>query len=65
MQETTVEQIFINFSKRSIKIVDNEGYDKTVTWKWDDEGSEGFAETISGIQEVVDHDLITYTFAIK
>ena len=65
MQDTSVEQIFINFSKRSIKSVDDEGYDKTVTWKWDDEGSEGFSETVAGIQDVVDHDLITYTFAVK
>lgn len=46
-------------------IVDDEGYDKTVTWKWDDEGSEGFAETVSRIQDQVDHNLITYSFATQ
>ena len=65
MQDTSVEHISINFSKRSVKIVDDEGYDKTVTWKWDDEGSEGFAETVSRIQDQVDHNLITYSFATQ
>ena len=31
--------------------------------KWDDEGSEGFAETIDMITRVVPDDQITYTFA--
>ena len=39
-------QIFINFSKRSIKLLDNEGYEQTVEFKFDEEGAEGFAETI-------------------
>ena len=63
MDDRSVEQIFINFSKRSVKILDNEGYDKTVNWKWDIEGAAGFAETVSDIQDAVDPDLITYCFA--
>jgi hypothetical protein len=63
MDDRSVEQIFINFSKRSVKILDNEGYDKTVNWKWDKEGAAGFAETVSDIQDAVDPDLITYCFA--
>ena len=65
MQDTSVEQIYINFSQRSVKIVDDEGAHKTVTWKWDEEGSEGFAETVTQIAENVDSDLVTYTFALK
>ena len=63
MDDRSVEQIFINFSKRFVKILDNEGYDKTVNWKWDIEGAAGFAETVSDIQDAVDPDLITYCFA--
>jgi hypothetical protein len=36
-----------------------------VQWKWDQEGSEGFAETVEQIQHIVDSDLITYCFAVK
>jgi|TARA_B100000902_G_C27196391_1_gene856715 hypothetical protein len=46
-------------------LVDDEGYEKDVQWKFDDEGSEGFAETISEVQEIIDNDLITYCFAVQ
>ena len=65
MQDTTVEHVFINLSKRSVKILDNEGYDKEVEWKWDREGSEGFAETADAIQNVIHPDKITYCIAVK
>ena len=59
-----VEQIFINFSQRSVKIVDDEGYEKTVNWKWDDEGAEGFAETVARHSKYCrSPELITYCFA--
>ena len=59
----TVEHIFINLSKRSIKLVDEEGYEEVVQWKWDNEGSEGFSETVATISELVDSDQVTYCFA--
>lgn len=65
MSDTSVAQIFVNFSKRKITIMDEEGYEKEVQWKWDQEGSEGFAETVDSIQQVIDADLITYCFAVK
>jgi len=61
----TVAHIFVNFSKRKVTVVDDEGYEKDVQWKWDQEGSEGFAETVDAIQSTVDSDLITYCFAVK
>ncbi|AGH56639.1 hypothetical protein CPUG_00147 [Cyanophage Syn10] len=63
--ETTLEQVFVNFSKREIKILDNEGYDRVVNWKWDKEGLEGFTETVSTIQNTVDPDMLTYCFSVK
>ena len=62
--ESELEHVFINFSKRTIKIVDDEGYDKTVNWKWDKEGSEGFSETVKDIEDILDPDMITYCFAV-
>ena len=58
-------QIFINFSKRSIKLLDNEGYEQTVEFKFDDEGAAGFAETVNSINDDphLDSDMITYCFA--
>ena len=61
----TLQHVYINFSKREVKIESSEGDVKTVTWKWDREGSEGFAETVSRIQDQVDHNLITYSFATQ
>jgi len=61
----TLSHIFVNFSKRKMTLVDEEGYEKDVQWKFDDEGAEGFSETIAEVQEIVDNDLITYCFAVK
>ena len=63
MLDTEVEHIFINLSKRSIKILDKEGYDKTIEWEWNEDGADDFTETISCICDCVDTDLITYCFA--
>lgn len=61
----TLSHIFVNFSKRKVTIVDDEGYEKYVQWKWDKEGSEGFADTVAQMQEIVDPDIITYCFAAQ
>jgi len=63
--ESELAHVFVNFSKRTIKVVDDEGYDKTVNWKWDKEGSEGFSETVSDIEDILDPDMITYCFAVN
>jgi hypothetical protein len=63
--DAKLAHVFVNFSKRSINIVDDEGYDKTVNWKWDEEGSEGFSETVNEIENILDPDMITYCFAVK
>ncbi len=46
-------------------LVDDEGYEKDVQWRFDDEGAEGFSETISEVQEIIDNNMITYCFAVK
>ncbi len=65
MTDKVLEQVWINFSQRSVKILDNEGNDKVVTWKWDEEGSEGFSETVSELEDILDPDMVTYCFAVK
>tara|TARA_B100000131_G_scaffold322890_1_gene378594 strand:- start:1310 stop:1507 length:198 start_codon:yes stop_codon:yes gene_type:complete len=63
MSDTFLEEVYINLSKREVTIISDEGEVKKVSWKWDDEGSEGFAETVDMITKVVPDDQITYTFA--
>ena len=53
--------IFINFSKRSVKLVDDEGYEQNVIFKFDEEGAEGFAETVDLLKQVIPYGVeITY-----
>lgn len=65
MPDTQLAHVFVNFSKRSIQIVDDEGYEKEVEWKFDEEGAVGFVETVSELPEILDNDMITYCFAVK
>lgn len=61
----SLAHVFVNFSKRKMTLVDDEGYENEVQWKMDMEGAAGFSETISEVQEIIDADLITYCFAVK
>ena len=56
---TYLEHIWVNIPKRRVKILDTEGYEEKVTWKFDTEGMEGFMETLSTFQDLP-KDLITY-----
>ena len=60
-----LSHIFVNFSKRKVTLVDDEGYEKDVHWQFNSIGAEGVSETISQIQEIVDNDLITYCCAVR
>lgn len=56
--------IFINFSKRSIKLVDEEGYESDpLDFGFDLEGAQGFTAAVSALAEELDTDMITYLFA--
>ena len=59
--ETYLEHVFVNISKREVKIMDNEGYDEVISWKFDGEGAEGFEETLAHFRETIPEDMITYT----
>ena len=60
-----IEQVFINFSRRSVKIVDSDGYDDTIEWQWTKKGADGFLETVTNIQNDVPSELVTYCFSEK
>jgi len=61
--ETYLEHVWINVSKREVKIMDNEGYDETIRFKFDEEGSEGFAETLANFSEL-NPSLFTYHYEV-
>lgn len=58
--ETYLEHIWVNISQRTIRMMDNEGVDELIKWKFDEEGAEGFQETIVYFNENLPKDLITY-----
>ena len=60
-----VEQVFIDFSRRSVKIVDSDGYDDTIEWQWTKKGADGFLETVTNIQNDVPSEIVTYCFSEK
>lgn len=60
MSETYLEHIWVDISRRSVKIMDSEGVDEVVQWKFDEEGAEGFSETLTTFNENVPAELITY-----
>ncbi len=62
MSDSTLEEVWINFSKRQITLISDEGEIKKIDWKWDDEGAEGFAETVELIGYSVPADQINYTY---
>ena len=46
-----IDHIFVKFSTRQFTIVDEEGYEDVIKYKWDEEGAEGFHETITNIKD--------------
>ena len=59
-EETYLEHIWIDVSKRQVKIMDNEGYDEIVTWVFSEDGVDGFTETLHHFKRLVPEDMITY-----
>tara|TARA_B100001996_G_C18607459_1_gene572366 strand:+ start:107 stop:307 length:201 start_codon:yes stop_codon:yes gene_type:complete len=62
MSDSLLEEVWVNFSSRKITIVSDVGETKEVQWKWDDEGREGFIDTINVIQKIVEPDRLTFCF---
>lgn len=61
-EDTYLEHIWVNFSERSLKLMDNEGYDQEIVWEHGWREGMNFAKMVAKIQEKVDKDMITYQF---
>ena len=61
--ETYVEHVWLNISKREVTILDNEGYEEKITWKFDEEGAEGFFETFTSIRDNVPEEQFAIVYS--
>ena len=59
-EEEYLEHIWVDISKRTVKIMADDGRDEKVQWKFDEEGSEGFTETLATFREYIPEEMITY-----
>ena len=61
--ETYVEHVWLNISKREVTILDNEGYEEKITWKFDEEGAEGVFETLTSIKDNVPEEQFAIVYS--
>ena len=61
MNETFIIHVFINLSKRTITVLDTDGNDRLIVSNL--EGAQDFTAACSEIADIVDTEMITYTFA--
>ena len=59
LNEIYLAHVFVNIAKRQIKIISEDGYEDTDTWKFDAEGAEGFADTTTAMIESLDKEMLT------
>ena len=59
LNEIYLAHVFVNIAKRQIKIISEDGYEDTVTWNFDAEGAEGFADTTTAMIESLDKEMLT------
>ena len=59
-EEEDLEHIWVDIPKRTVKIMADDGRDEKVQWKFDEEGSEGFTETLATFREYIPEEMITY-----
>tara|TARA_Y100000994_G_C15458043_1_gene345582 strand:- start:332 stop:541 length:210 start_codon:yes stop_codon:yes gene_type:complete len=59
-----LDHVFIDLSKRSIKLVDSDGFESDpLDFGFDLEGAQGFTAAVTTLAEELDTDMITYLFA--
>jgi|TARA_R100000005_G_C4999503_1_gene206261 hypothetical protein len=61
--ETFVEHVWIDVSKRTLKVLDNEGYEENIQWKFDQEGAEGFSDTLISLRDVLPEDKLVISYS--
>tara|TARA_B100000214_G_scaffold177042_1_gene127340 strand:- start:966 stop:1163 length:198 start_codon:yes stop_codon:yes gene_type:complete len=63
MNDTFIIHVFINLSKRTITVLDTDGNDRLMDFPHNLEGAQDFTAACSEIADIVDTEMITYTFA--
>ena len=63
MNDTFIIHVFINLSKRTITVLDTDGNDRLMEFPHNLEGAQDFTVACSEIADIVDTEMITYTFA--
>jgi len=63
MNDTFIIHVFINLSKRTITVLDTDGNDRLMEFSHNLEGAQDFTAACSEIADIVDTEMITYTFA--
>ena len=61
--ETFVEHVWIDVSKRTLNVLDNEGYEENIQWKFDQEGAEGFSDTLISLRDVLPEDKLVISYS--
>lgn len=59
-EEKELAQVVFNFIERQIICVADDGEKRTVSFRWDSEGAEGFREEVCRIQEILPAEMLTY-----
>lgn len=57
-----VDHAYFYFSQRRIVVVDDEGYDEEVRFRFDEDGCEGFHDMVTMLQEGLPAESRTYCF---
>ena len=61
MSDESLEEVIVNFAKRQVTLISDEGDNKVINWHWNNEGAEGFAETVDLLKQVLPYcDEVTY-----
>ena len=61
--ETFVEHVWIDVSKRTLKVLDNERYEENIQWKFDQEAAEGFSDTLISLRDVLPEDKLVISYS--
>tara|TARA_B100000927_G_scaffold191359_1_gene154354 strand:+ start:6472 stop:6666 length:195 start_codon:yes stop_codon:yes gene_type:complete len=55
-----VDYVWIDLPKRTVSIQVSDGNIEKIRYKFDDEGANGFQESVNNIQQVIDDESICY-----
>lgn len=59
MEEVYLDHVIINVAERKVEIYSDQGDYREVSFRWDDEGYEGFTDTWQTIAKTVPDEMYT------